>query len=151
MLEAMATARFGGVVLGALSLVFVGCVATPGAERIVGPDGTLMLHVHCGDEQVVCFQMAGERCPNGYDLSPIFDPHDGNFLVRCRTPIATPGFVTAASSPARSERSAGGAQPRADDGWPPAEVATPTEPWPAASTALPAAPRTATGAVDIGY
>jgi len=151
MLKAMAIARFGGVVLGALSLAFVGCVETPGAERIVGPDGTQMLHVHCGDEQVACFQMAGERCPHGYDLSPIFDPHDGNFLVRCRTPISTPGFVAEASPPAQSARSAGGAQPRTNDGWPPAEVATPTEPWPAASSALPPAPRAATGAVGIGY
>ena len=147
----MAIARFGGVVLGALSLVVVGCVETPGAARIVGPDGTQMLHVHCGDEQVACFQMAGERCPHGYDLSPIFDPHDGNFLVRCRTPIAAPGFVAAASSPAQAGRSAGGAPARANDGWPPVEVATPTEPWPAASSALPPAPRTTTGAVDIGY
>jgi hypothetical protein len=145
----MATARFGGVVLGGLSLILAGCVETPGAERIVGPDGTQMLHVHCGDEQVACFQMAGERCPHGYDLSPIFDPHDGNFLVRCRTPISTPAVV--AASPRQSGRSAGNVQPRTDDGWPPAEVATPTEPWPASSSALPPAPRTATGTVDIGY
>ncbi len=112
-----------------------------------------MLHVHCGDEQVACFQMAGERCPHGYDLSPIFDPHDGNFLVRCRTPTSTlQGFVAAASSPAPPGRPAARAQPGSNDGWPPAEVALPSEPWPAASSsALPPAPRTATGAVDIGY
>jgi hypothetical protein len=151
MLEVMAMARFDRVILGGLSLLFVGCVETPGAERIVGPDGTRMLHVHCGDEQVACFQIAGERCPNGYDLSPIFDPHDGNFLVRCRAPMSAQGFVAAAPSPA-PRRSTASAQPQSNDGWPPVEVATPSEPWPAASSsALPPAPRTATGAVDIGY
>jgi len=149
----MATARFGGMVLlGALSFAFIGCVEQPGAERIVGPDGTQMLHVHCGDEQVACFQIAGERCTHGYDLSPIFDPHDGNFLVRCRTPVSVPGFAATASPPLSPGRSSASAQPRPDDGWPPAEVATPTEPWPVtSSSALPPAPRTATGAVDIGY
>ncbi|HEX3854825.1 MAG TPA: hypothetical protein VHW01_27880 [Polyangiaceae bacterium] len=144
----MATVRFGGVVLVGWSLALVACVEQPGAERIIGPDGTQMLHVHCGDEQVACFQMAGERCPHGYDLSPIFDPHDGNFLVRCRTPMTTPGFVAAAATqPAHAST-----QPRPNEGWPPSEVAMPTEPWPApSSTALPPAPRTATGAVDIGY
>lgn len=150
MLERMAIARFGRVVIGGLSLLAISCVETPGAERIVGPDGTQMLHVHCGDEQVACFQMAGERCPYGYDLSPIFDPHDGNFLVRCRTQSSTPSFV--AGAPAASPAGRAPLQTRVSDGWPPAEVATPTEPWPAPSNnSLPPAPRTATGSVDIGY
>ncbi|HEX7453828.1 MAG TPA: hypothetical protein VF294_16160 [Polyangiaceae bacterium] len=133
-------------------MAVVGCVEQPGAERIVGPDGTQMLHVHCGDEQVACFQMAGERCPHGYDLSPVFDPHDGNFLVRCRTPMSAPGFAAAAPSAPQPVRATANGRARPDEGWPPAEVATPTEPWPApSSSALPPAPRTATGAVDIGY
>jgi hypothetical protein len=144
MLEAMATARFGRVVFGCLAVLAVGCVEQPGAQRIVGPDGTQMLHVHCGDEQVACFQMAGERCPHGYDLSPIFDPHDGNFLVRCRTPSTTPAYVAAGPAPVR----AAPAEARANDGWPPTEVARPSEPWPAPSSNLPPAPA---GAVDIGY
>jgi hypothetical protein len=143
----MVMARFGGAVLGVLCLLFSGCVEPPGAERIVGPDGTQMLHVHCGDEQVACFQLAGERCPHGYDLSPIFDPREGNFLVRCRNPALTRSVTAASSTPAQSNAGA----PR-NDGWPPTEVATPTEPWPAASNAnLPPTPRTATGAVDLGY
>ena len=144
----MLKTHLGWAVLIGFSSFAVGCVETPGAERIVGPDGTHMLHVHCGDEQVVCFQLAGESCPNGYDLSPIFDPHDGNFLVRCRNPPLT-ATVTATAVPRATptQRSA----PK--EVWPPAEVALPTEPWPAPSSAnaLPPAPRTATGAVDIGY
>jgi hypothetical protein len=131
-----------------LGLLFVGCVEPPGAERIVGPDGTQMLHVHCAEEQVACFQLAGERCPHGYDLSPIFDPHDGNFLVRCREPQTTTTVVNA-PQPARTAAAGAAA---ANDRWPPAEVATPTEPWPTApSNALPATQHGAFGTFDFGY
>jgi hypothetical protein len=148
MLASMIMARFGGAVLGGLGLLFVGCVEPPGAERIVGPDGTQMLHVHCGGQQVACFQIAGERCPHGYDLSPIFDPRDGNFLVRCRNPALTRAAVASVAAPTQPATSS---QARTDD-WPPSEVATPTEPWPATSSSgQPNAPRTATGAVDLGY
>ncbi|MEO7033639.1 MAG: hypothetical protein ABI548_07155 [Polyangiaceae bacterium] len=148
----MVTARCRWAVLIGFSSLVLGCVETPGAERIVGPDGTHMLHVHCGDEQAACFQLAGESCPSGYDLSPIFDPHDGNFLVRCRnSPLS--GTVTTAHTPARAEPTARASSPAPQEEWPPAEVALPAEPWPASSSAsaLPPAPRTATGAVDIGY
>jgi len=144
----MGKAGFGWLVPGGLCLALASCVEPPGAARIIGPDGTRMLHVHCADEQVACFQIAGSRCPHGYDLSPIFDPHDGNFLVRCRDPQAAP--VNVASS--RSTRSNGNPSAAGSDRWPPAEVATPTEPWPAnASSALPPAPRNASGTVDLGY
>ena len=133
-----------------VSLLFGGCVEPPGAEHIVGPDGTHMLHVHCADEQAACFQIAGERCPHGYDLSPIFDPHDGNFLVRCREPQAASSIASAAVLPARSGATASSSNP--NDRWPPAEVATPTEPWPAPANAdLPPTPHSANGNVDIGY
>ena len=138
--------RWGWAGLMGASLVLVGCVEPPGAERIVGPDGTQMLHVHCADEQLACFQLAGERCPHGYDLSPIFDPHDGNFLVRCRDPLATPTQVARSATPATHA-----ANESAADRWPPTEVARPSEPWPTTRSELPAAPRDAAGAVDIGY
>jgi hypothetical protein len=147
----MAMAYFGWASAIGLSLSLMSCVAPAGAQRIIGPDGTPMLHVHCEGEQVACFQIAGERCPRGYDLSPIFDPHDGNFLVRCREPerpvvIVTRG--TLAPRPAQTNSAAA----TAANPWPPAEVATPTEPWPAPSaSALPSTPRAATSAVDIGY
>src|SRR6478735_10001559 len=88
----MGRARFDWLVCAALSLLLLapGCAEPPGAARIVGPDGTRMLHVHCEGEQVACFQIAGDRCPHGYDLSPIFNPRDGNFLVRCREPQVSP-------------------------------------------------------------
>ena len=151
----MNQARLGWWVPVGLCLFFIGCVEPAGAERIVGPDGTQMLHVHCGDEQVACFQIAGERCPRGYDLSPIFDAHDGNFLVRCREPESAPIMATNAApvtrSAARSTSTSSG-EATAADRWPPAEVATPTEPWPTPdNSAAPSAPRSATGAVDIGY
>ena len=140
----------GPLFLFGLGLLLCGCVEPPGAERIVGPDGTHLLHVHCADEQVACFQIAGERCPHGYDLSPIFDPHDGNFLVRCREPGAVTGVASSPALPRRSGSSVASSNP--NDRWPPAEVATPTEPWPTPSnTDLPPTPHSANGSVDIGY
>jgi hypothetical protein len=153
------SARFAWLVPALLSALGGACAEPAGAARIVGPDGTQMLHVHCGDEQVACFRLAGEMCPRGYFLSPIFDPHDGNFLVRCKDsaqgvvaanaslqaatqPAPTVPAVTAASSPSRA------APP--DPGWPPTEVARPAEPWPAPSAGAPA-PQSAIGDVDLGY
>ncbi|MEP7049667.1 MAG: hypothetical protein ABJB12_04910 [Pseudomonadota bacterium] len=141
--------NFGlAIALGFGSLA-LSCVETPGAQRIVGPDGTHMLHVHCGDDQAACFQLAGESCPSGYDLSPIFDPRDGNFLVRCRNPPLT-GTVTIARTAPTVEATK--RLPPAPEGapWPPAEVALPSEPWPAPSSASAPPPR-ATTSVGIGY
>lgn len=134
----------------ALISLFVACVEQPGAQRIVGPDGSQLLHVHCGKEQVSCFQLAGERCPHGYDLSPIFDPHDGNFLVRCRS--AAPLVVITNSTAPLPPRTASSATAAVSDRWPPAEVARPSEPWPDTS-AQPSTPPPAGSAhpVDIGY
>ena len=150
MLALGAMARAGGAALLGVSLCFTGCVEPPGAERIVGPDGTQMLHVHCVDEQVVCFQLAGERCPHGYDLSPIFDPHDGNFLVRCRDLEGATALVARApAAPARTSSSTG--SPSNTDRWPPAEVALPSEPWPASASGATPSPNATSGPVDLGY
>jgi hypothetical protein len=146
----MAIARCSWLVFSGLGLLLLapGCAEAPGAAHIVGPDGTRMLHVHCASNQVACFEIAGERCPHGYDLSPIFDPHDGNFLVRCRNPQAPPAVL--ASSPATSPSKNPAAA--VSDRWPPAEVARPSEPWPAhVSNELAPAPRIESGAVDLGY
>jgi len=142
----MGKARFDWLLL---SLLLVACAEAPGAARILGPDGTRMLHVHCAAEQVACFRIAGESCPHGYDLSPIFDPHDGNFLVRCREPQPST-VIAAAPAPGHPNGSPAAA---VSDRWPPAEVvATPSEPWPTrASTDLPPTPHSASGAVDLGY
>ncbi len=142
-----------------LAWLVAGCVE-PGAARIVGPDGTQMLHVHCGDEQAACFQIAGDACPHGYYLSPIFDPHDGNFLVRCKPPLEP---VTIASAPQAAPAPATAPQqyppfaaheqtqnPAGEQPWPPAEVAQPTEPWPG-STSATSTKQGAIGDVDLGY
>jgi hypothetical protein len=129
--------RFSWFALALLSLLAGACLQPAGADRIIGPDGTQMLHVHCGNEQVECFQLASELCPRGYDLSPIFDPHDGNFLVRCKSPTQPSAIASVAPSvPAQPEQPAAARQTRQcppEEAWPPSEVATPTEPWPAAS------------------
>jgi len=142
----MGKASFGWLIWGGLSLLVLvaGCAEQQaGSAGIVGPDGTRMLHVHCANDQVACFQIAGARCPRGYDLSPIFDPHDGNFLVRCREPQPAPVIALAPTPTPQATTTAS---------WPPAEVAKPTEPWPThAATDLPPAPRNANGTVDLGY
>ena len=147
----MGKARCGWLVSGGLGLLLfaAGCVEQPGSAAIVGPDGTRMLHVHCASDQVACFQIAGTRCPHGYDLSPIFDPRDGNFLVRCRAPQTAPVI---AQSPAPAPTPNASSAATVSDRWPPAEVARPTEPWPThAASDLPPAPRNANGTVDLGY
>jgi cell division septation protein DedD len=134
---------------GLLSSLVASCAEPAGATRIVGPDGTAMLHVHCADEQVACFQIAGQMCPSGYYLSPIFDPHDGNFLVRCKdaTQAAVVASAQTAATPAPPAVQARAPEP----GWPPTEVAKPSEPWPAPSAGSPPPPKTAIGDVDLGY
>jgi hypothetical protein len=106
-----------------------------------------MLHVHCGDEQVACFQLAGEMCPRGYYLSPIFDPHDGNFLVRCKPPGLAIEVAVTANPPLPPRAAAPSASSVPGQTWPPSEVATPTEPWPKTGSS----PRNAIGDVDLGY
>ncbi len=153
------------VVLGLL--LTLGCRGA-GAERIVGPDGSAMLHVHCGAEQAVCFRLAGQACPTGYELTPVMAGRDGNFLVRCRERLATPPTVAAACAPSSPPASAALAAPapreapapqRASESWPPA-----AEPWPAAYPwpppeassvggvqAPPSAQEREGGQVDLGY
>jgi hypothetical protein len=172
MLETMAkAARFAFLALtpALISALISACVEPAGAAHIVGPDGTQMLHVHCGDEQAACFRLAGEMCPRGYFLSPIFDPHDGNFLVRCKD-ASQFGVIANAAPPAPAPAAAAApvvtqpasvqpAQPAqftavqphgAEADWPPHEVAKPSEPWPAPSAGAPV-PKTAIGDVDLGY
>ncbi|HEY4106955.1 MAG TPA: hypothetical protein VGM44_23810, partial [Polyangiaceae bacterium] len=87
--------------------------------------------------------------PHGYYLSPIFDPRDGNFLVRCRPPGLAIEVAVTANPPL--PRHAVAPTPDAPappaQTWPPGEVATPTEPWPTTGSA----PKNAIGDVDLGY
>lgn len=71
------------LVLGLFTLLALGCSHEPRARNITGPDGSAMVHVSCGGDQSVCFELAGRSCPTGYTLFPIFDAHDNNYLVRC--------------------------------------------------------------------
>ncbi len=129
-----------------LLLLAPGCVEPPGAARIVGPDGSPMLHVHCQGEQAACFRIAGDRCPFGYDLSPVFDPRDGNFLVRCREPQAAPARLASAPPPPPPPP-----PPPLNDSWPPTEVGKPSEPWPAHASSEAPITYTQNGRVDFGY
>jgi len=110
-------ARFGlGVraVLGAIACLAPGCLNQPVARNVIGPSGQPAVHVSCGADQGACVELAGRSCPNGYDLSPLFDPHDNNFLVTCRTAPANFAYGAVANQGAHS--------------WP-----TPPPPWPIAS------------------
>jgi hypothetical protein len=81
-----------------LGLGLLGCSRQPHARSVVGPDGTSMVHVACGSDQSACFELAGQSCPSGYTLFPIFDPHDNNFLVRCQ-PSSQPRATVALGAP----------------------------------------------------
>jgi len=126
-------------VLAGMLAACVGACASPGSQRIVGPDGSPMAHVHCGSDQGLCFRIAGELCPTGYDIKPVLIGNEGNFLVRCRAPrsvaqTAAPGCPL----PAPATPPAGLMYP-----WPPPGVST---------TARSTSP--ASGAateIDLGY
>jgi hypothetical protein len=105
--------------LGWLALGLTACQSA-GAERIVGPDGSQMSHVHCGSDQATCFRIAGELCPHGYEMKPVLSRNDGNFLVRCRM---VPAQVASCPSVAPGAVSRSGSN--ANESWPPSN-----EPWP---------------------
>lgn len=146
--------------LGLLGLCVSGC-QQPGAERIVGPDGSQMSHVHCGADQASCFRIAGELCPTGYDMKPVLSSSDGNFLVRCRSgaapqvagcPPTAPGAVVMLSR--STVRSNAPASP--SEAWPPSNEPWPLMyPWPPPETTAGVGPVPATPAtnkeIDLGY
>jgi hypothetical protein len=115
-----------------------GC-ASPGSQSIVGPDGSPMAHVHCGAEQGVCFRIAGELCPRGYEMKPVLRGDDGNFLVRCRNANVTTSVAVTCPLPVATS-----APPALMYPWPAPEVGAAaqrtTTPTPATSTEI-----------DLGY
>jgi len=139
-----------------LTAALSGCARQPRVRAIVGPDGTDMLHVSCGSDQGACFQLAGRRCSAGYELTPIFDPSNNNFLVRCRDRrhLVVPSEL-AAEVPAR--RTVFRATDRGTSSWPPPLQPWPdVDPWPAAdagsgASELPQTARLPNGEIDIGY
>lgn len=126
-----------GVTLGLLALGITACQA-PGAERIVGPDGSAMAHVHCGADQATCFRIAGELCPLGYEMKPVLRSNDGNFLVRCRAgaaPQVAACLPDTANGPAAPARAGKLGPSRASNGWPPPNEPSPLMyPWPSPET-----------------
>jgi len=101
-------ARWGAISL-ALTIGAIGCTRSPAARPVIAPDGMPALHVSCGSDQAGCFQLAGDMCPAGYAISPLFGSEHGNFLVRCRNaaprhlatapPQSQTGYAAAASRP----------------------------------------------------
>jgi len=156
-------------------LLALGC-RSPGAARIVGPDGSAMAHVHCGRDQAACFRLAGGLCPTGYEMKPVLTGQDGNFLLRCRdagqsrlsacpapAAVEAPALTTPAAP--RAAAPVAFVTPRAarpsspNDVWPPAAEPWSAEllyPWPPAAANATAQPNPPTpqgdgGQVDIGY
>jgi hypothetical protein len=149
--------RFIDVLAGCSLLAVVAC-QSPGSQPIVGPDGSQMAHVHCGSDQGVCFRIAGELCPGGYELTPVMSGRDGNFLVRCRSANAR-AVAAACATPSQAAapiveatRTPGPGK----DTWPPSAEPSAPYPWPAGETSAaartqPSAPAVPTGEVDVGY
>jgi hypothetical protein len=144
-----------GALWGSVLLPLAAC-QSPGSQRIVGPDGSPMAHVHCGAEQGVCFRMAGELCPGGYEMKPVLRASDGNFLVRCRagTAPAVAAYAPAYTAPPATRATTH--TPGLMDPWPPSpETAPAARAWPspqtsAAARSQPNAPASQ-GDVDVGY
>lgn len=61
------------------------CAVEATVSPIVGPDGSRMFHLSCKGQEARCYQLAGERCPTGYDLSRTHSDRE-SFLLRCRGP-----------------------------------------------------------------
>jgi len=144
------------LVVGTLTLsVLAGCSQTPRARSIVGPDGSAMLHVSCSGDQGACFELAGQSCPAGYELSPVFSDRDDHFLVRCRLAAVAASAAQPAPAAALANPYPAASSPPP---WPPPEQswATP-DPWSTASGATPARqglPPThylPNGQIDVGY
>jgi hypothetical protein len=140
-----------GVLLGCGWLSLAAC-QSPGSQPIIGPDGSAMAHVHCGGDQGLCFRLAGELCPAGYEMKPVLSGDGGNFLVRCRSgaPPVTAACLTPGSP---SSSNVAMHPPGLMDPWPPAgEPASAAYPWPGPeSSAAGRSKPGATGDVDIGY
>lgn len=139
-----------GTLVGLLALGSSAC-SSPGSQRIVGPDGSPMAHVHCGSDQGVCFRIAGELCPTGYDMTPVLSGNDGNFLVHCR---AGGRPVVAAPCPTLPPAPASPGVLARQQSWPPTRSEL-LNPWPRPETNAavggdPGAPA-AKDDVDIGY
>lgn len=151
--------------LGVYALL--GCAAPPGAQPIVGPTGQPMAHVHCGGNQGQCFRIAGELCPQGYDIQPVLSGADGNFLVRCHaaavgaapavisTPSAIPPGASApsvlAAAPARTGHDGPREQP-APQAWPPAAEPSPApNPWADRDKDVTAGANSKPVQIDLGY
>jgi hypothetical protein len=106
-----------------------------------------MLHVSCPRDQSACFALAGERCPSGYKLFPIFDTRDNNFLVRCQR--SAPGAETSVTAEVRALPATQPVAPAATRPWPV------PDPWSTACT-IPTKPPPPKGTandseIDLGY
>src|SRR3954471_12483747 len=131
MLERSGVRVTARTVVGLFALALGAC-ASPGSQRIIGPDGSPMAHVHCGSDQGVCFRIAGELCPSGYELTPVLSGRDGNFLVRCRS--ASPRAASIAcgvpSQPTAPIVEATRTPGPGKDAWPPSAEPSAPYPWP---------------------
>jgi hypothetical protein len=140
-------------VLGLFALGATAC-QSPGAERIVGPDGSQMSHVHCGSDQATCFRIAGELCPGGYEMKPVLSGSDGNFLVHCRVAQA-PRLATCPSPGVVAPAEASSSLSNSSQSWPPSNEAWPLlYPWPPPETTANVRAAPAPGAaqeIDLGY
>jgi hypothetical protein len=132
-----------------LTLAGAGCAVEPVAYPIVGPDGTRMLHVSCGPDEGRCFQLAGQNCPNGYDMYAVHPPNGETFLVRCHyaaQQVVTPSWqppprADAATANAGAPRvTVRPSSSREPSSWPPTGEPDTVSPWPTAGSKPSAAP-----------
>ncbi len=137
-----------------LLLALAACAPEPRVVPIVGPDGSRMLHVSCGDSEGECYRLAGERCPYGYDVGATI-AGAGNMLVRCRAPMTRPVYAPAPYPQDQPRHAPVAATPASTSNAPvPPPPAAPSASSVVVRTLPPAAPpspRSAPPRVDLGY
>src|SRR5262245_32374587 len=112
--------------------LLVGCVQ-PSVRPIVGPSGDATLFISCSDTGQ-CYQLAGQSCPNGYDIQRAHGAAVESYLVHCKAPTqAQPVYYSARpaySPPPQQQQQAWAPSPAAQP-W--AQSAPPPPPAPDAA------------------
>lgn len=74
------TTLLAGVALATVTTV--ACVQ-PSVRHIVAPDGNQSLYITCS-ESGECYELAGKRCPTGYNIQRASGSVPPGYLVSCR-------------------------------------------------------------------
>ncbi|HEU5077320.1 MAG TPA: hypothetical protein VFU02_24180 [Polyangiaceae bacterium] len=118
-----------------------GCVQ-PSVRPIVGPSGSPTLFISCA-ETGQCYELAGQSCPNGYDIQRAPSATVESYLVHCRSAPAPEQPTYYSAAPAYS-------QPAPQQAWAPSPSSGTPQPWAQSAPPPPPAPDAAQNAAASG-